>query len=160
MKYFIPEVFIAIGVSILAIMLVAFLFDPVKKILCNKTIWGPGLLGVVASLARRIFRSVRIRRAPPLIIGSVMKKKKLPRVHRRKLIPFKWLGTVLCTIGIALTSFNIYPLNIFVMFVGTMIWFIVGTLQKDWPLATGELISVILYFSGILFFIINIFIRQ
>lgn len=89
-----------------------------------------------------------------------MKKKKLPRVHRRKLIPFKWLGTVLCTIGIALTSFNIYPLNIFVMFVGTMIWFIVGTLQKDWPLATGELISVVLYFSGILFFIINIFIRQ
>lgn len=89
-----------------------------------------------------------------------MEKRKLPRVHRRKLIPFKWIGTALCTIGIALTSFNIYPLNIFVMFVGTMIWFIVGSLQKDWPLATGELISVVLYFLGIVFLIVNIFIGQ
>jgi predicted anti-sigma-YlaC factor YlaD len=84
-------------------------------------------------------------------------KKKIKRVHRRKLIPFKWLGTILCTIGIALTSFNIYPLNIFIMFVGTGIWCAVGTLQKDWPLATGELISVILYASGIVFFIASLF---
>lgn len=85
-----------------------------------------------------------------------MSKKKLPRVHRRKLIPFKWIGTVLCTVGIALTSFNVYPLNIFVMFVGTAIWFAVGALQKDWPLATGEFISVILYASGIVFFLAGI----
>jgi len=83
--------------------------------------------------------------------------KKIKRVHRRKLIPFKWLGTILCTIGIALTSFNVYPVNIFVMFVGTGIWFVVGTLQKDWPLATGELISVMLYALGIVFFIAKIF---
>ena len=45
------------------------------------------------------------------------------------------------------------------MFFGTMIWFIVGMLQKDWPLASGELISVILYLSGIVFFAINILLR-
>jgi len=86
-----------------------------------------------------------------------MKHKTIKRVHRRKLIPFKWLGTILCTIGIALTSFNVYPANIFIMFVGTTIWFTVGTLQKDWPLATGELISVVLYFSGIIFFVASLF---
>lgn len=86
-----------------------------------------------------------------------MKKRKLPRrVHRRKLIPMKWLGTVLCTVGIALTSFNIYPANIFIMFVGTGIWFVAGMLQKDWPLATGELISVVLYGTGIIYLIWNI----
>ena len=85
-----------------------------------------------------------------------MKNKRKIKIHRRKLIPFKWIGTILCTIGIALTSFNLYPLNILVMFFGTMIWFIVGMLQKDWPLASGELISVILYFSGIIFFTVNI----
>lgn len=85
-----------------------------------------------------------------------MRKKPSRRVHRRKLIPMKWLGTVLCTLGIALTSFNIYPANIFIMFVGTAIWFVAGMLQNDWPLATGEFISVVLYASGILFFVINL----
>jgi hypothetical protein len=78
------------------------------------------------------------------------------RVHRRKLIPLKWIGTILCTIGIALTSFNVYPLNIFIMFIGTGIWFTAGMLQRDWPLASGELISLILYFLGIITYGINI----
>lgn len=79
----------------------------------------------------------------------------IKRVHRRKLIPLKWTGTVLCTIGIALTSFNLYPFNIFIMFVGTGIWFTAGMLQKDWPLASGELISLILYFLGIIAYSLN-----
>jgi len=78
--------------------------------------------------------------------------KKPRRIHRKKLIPLKWLGTALCTVGITLTSFNIYPLNIFIMFVGTAIWLAAGILQRDWPLASGELISVILYASGIIFY--------
>lgn len=85
-----------------------------------------------------------------------MQNRKPRRVHRRKLIPIKWLGTILCTAGISLTSFNVYPLNIFVMFVGTGIWFVAGTLQKDWPLASGELISLVLYGSGIAFFLFTI----
>jgi len=81
------------------------------------------------------------------------------RVHRKKLIPVKWTGTVLCTFGITLTSFNVYPLNIFVMFIGTGIWFVAGMLQKDWPLASGELISLVLYGSGISFFLFQMFFR-
>lgn len=78
---------------------------------------------------------------------------KAKRISRKKLVPVKWVGTLLCTIGIALTSFNIYPLNIFVMFFGTGIWFTVGYLQRDWPLSAGELISLVLYGSGILIYL-------
>jgi predicted anti-sigma-YlaC factor YlaD len=81
------------------------------------------------------------------------KIKRKRRISRKKLVPVKWIGTFLCTIGIALTSFNVYPLNIFVMFVGTGIWFGVGYLQRDWPLSAGELISLVLYGSGILMFL-------
>ena len=83
-----------------------------------------------------------------------MKKK---RIHRRKLIPLKWAGTILCIIGIALTSFNVYPLNIFIMFIGTGIWLLAGILQRDWPLAAGELVSIVLYMAGIFFFIVQSF---
>jgi predicted anti-sigma-YlaC factor YlaD len=82
------------------------------------------------------------------------------RIHRRKLIPVKWTGTALCTIGIALTSFNVYPWNIFVMFVGTAIWLTAGVLQKDWPLASGEMISLTLYGFGIIFFVLGIYTSQ
>jgi len=77
------------------------------------------------------------------------------RIYRKRLVPFKWIGTVLCTIGIALTSFNVYPLNIFVMFVGTGIWFAMGYLQRDWALSAGELISLFLYGSGIIVVLYN-----
>ena len=59
---------------------------------------------------------------------------------------------MLCTVGIALTSFNVFPLNITVMFVGTAIWCVAGMLQRDWPLASGELISLTLYAAGLVAF--------
>ena len=82
-------------------------------------------------------------------------QRKVRRVHRKKLIPIKWLGTVLCTVGIALTSFNVFPLNITVMFVGTAIWCAAGILQRDWPLASGEIVSILLYGSGIVFYTVQ-----
>jgi hypothetical protein len=41
------------------------------------------------------------------------------------------------------------------MFIGTGTWFTAGMLQRDWPLASGELISLILYFLGIIAYGIN-----
>jgi hypothetical protein len=73
--------------------------------------------------------------------------------NKKYLFWLKWAGTILCTIGISLTSFNKYPYNIFVLFVGTAAWLIAGVVQKDWALAAGELVSIILYISGITLFI-------
>lgn len=60
----------------------------------------------------------------------------------------KWLGTILCLLGIGLTSFNIYPLNIFLSLVGSGLWTYAGYLQKDNPLFLVEFVAVIMYVSG------------
>jgi hypothetical protein len=61
----------------------------------------------------------------------------------------KWLGTILCLLGIALTSFNVYPLNILFGFVGSALWTYAGYLQRDPPLLIVELVAVILYAAGL-----------
>jgi hypothetical protein len=61
----------------------------------------------------------------------------------------KWTGTILCLIGIALTSFNVYPLNILFGFIGSALWTYAGVLQRDIPLILVEAVAVALYFAGL-----------
>ena len=72
-----------------------------------------------------------------------------------QLILMKWLGTVLCLIGIALTSFNIYPANILFGMVGSGIWTLAGVLQNDAPLVLVEAVATVLYLFGVVLYIIN-----
>ena len=67
-----------------------------------------------------------------------------------KILIIKWLGTILCLIGIALTSFNIYPINIVLSLVGSVLWTFAGWAQKDTPLFLVELVAVIFYVAGII----------
>jgi hypothetical protein len=69
------------------------------------------------------------------------------------LIIIKWLGTILCLIGIALTSFNIYPLNILFGLVGSVLWTLAGFMQRDIPLLLVEFVAVVLYFGGIVSYV-------
>lgn len=62
----------------------------------------------------------------------------------------KWSGTILCLIGIGLTSFNIYPLNIFFSLIGSALWTVAGLLQKDVPLFLVELVAVLFYIAGVI----------
>jgi len=61
---------------------------------------------------------------------------------------FKWLATCLCLIGIALTSFNIYPLNIIFSAIGSAMWAWAGWKQRDNPLLIVEAVAVFFYASG------------
>ena len=61
----------------------------------------------------------------------------------------KWLGTILCLIGIALTSANIYPANIFYGLVGSAIWAFAGIWQRDIPLFLVEAVAVAFYIAGV-----------
>lgn len=65
----------------------------------------------------------------------------------------KWTGTALCLLGIFFTSYDIYPINIILGFVGSAIWTYAGFLQKDSPLIMVEGVAVALYFSGIIHWI-------
>lgn len=62
----------------------------------------------------------------------------------------KWSGTVLCLVGIALTSLNIYPVNLFFGFTGSLLWAIAGLKQKDYALFVVEFVAVLMYFYGII----------
>jgi drug/metabolite transporter (DMT)-like permease len=60
----------------------------------------------------------------------------------------KWIGTTLCLIGIFLTSFNIFPLNIYFGLLGSAVWALVGIYQEDIPLFVVEFVAVLFYVAG------------
>jgi hypothetical protein len=61
---------------------------------------------------------------------------------------FKWFATCLCLVGIALTSYNIYPMNIVLSAVGSGLWAWAGWKQRDNPLLIVEAVAVFFYASG------------
>ena len=62
----------------------------------------------------------------------------------------KWTGTILCLIGIYLTSLNIYPLNLAFGLIGSFLWTIEGLIAKDYALFTVEAVAVAMYLNGII----------
>jgi hypothetical protein len=62
----------------------------------------------------------------------------------------KWLGTILCLIGIALTSLNIFPLNLWFGFIGSLLWTVAGHRDKDYALFTVEAVAVLMYLGGLI----------
>ena len=75
-------------------------------------------------------------------------------MHKKqaKMLAIKWLGTILCLSGIGLTSFNIYPINILLSLVGSVLWTLAGWIQKDIPLFLVEIVAVIFYVAGVIAF--------
>lgn len=61
----------------------------------------------------------------------------------------KWIGTGLCLIGIALTSLNIYPLNLVFGLIGSFIWTVEGLASRDYALFTVEAVAVLMYMAGL-----------
>jgi hypothetical protein len=62
----------------------------------------------------------------------------------------KWTGTILCLIGIGLTSLNIFPLNLYFGLIGSGLWAWSGVQQKDWALFVVEFVAVAMYFGGLI----------
>ena len=62
---------------------------------------------------------------------------------------FEWLCTAVLIIGVALTSYNVYPLNIWISCLGNLGWFALGILWRKWSLIIVQLIVTIIYVAGI-----------
>ena len=62
----------------------------------------------------------------------------------------KWIGTILCLVGIALTSANIYPSNLFYGLAGSAVWAFAGIYQRDIPLFLVEFVAVAIYVIGVI----------
>jgi len=62
----------------------------------------------------------------------------------------KWTATILCLLGIALTSLNEYPSNLWFGLVGSGLWAYAGIQQKDMALFVVEAVAVGMYLMGLI----------
>lgn len=67
----------------------------------------------------------------------------------------KWSGTILCLIGIGLTSLNIYPANVLFGLIGSGLWTYAGWQQNDIPLFLVEFVATVMYLAGTYLYIYN-----
>ena len=62
----------------------------------------------------------------------------------------KWVSSVFIIVGMALTSANIFPMNIIVHGIGVTGWLIVGMLWHDRALIFLNAVAIFVYASGLL----------
>ena len=61
----------------------------------------------------------------------------------------EWGSTAILIVGVALTAYNIYPLNIWFSLAGNFGWFIVGWMWKKYSLMVIQIIISIIYIMGV-----------
>lgn len=61
----------------------------------------------------------------------------------------EWGSTAILIVGVALTAYNIYPLNIWFSLAGNFGWFIVGLMWKKYSLMVIQIVVSIIYIMGV-----------
>ena len=61
----------------------------------------------------------------------------------------EWAATILLIVGVALTSWNIYPLNIYVSLAGNFAWLLVALVWRKWSLITIQFVIILIYIAGV-----------
>jgi len=66
-------------------------------------------------------------------------------------IPFwvEWISTAILIVGVALTAWNIYPLNVYFSLAGNLGWAIIGVMWRKWSLITIQFVVTIIYVGGL-----------
>ncbi len=64
-------------------------------------------------------------------------------------IAIEVIATITLIVGVALTSYNMYPMNIYVSLAGNLLWLIMGILWRKWSLITIQIFISIIYTMGI-----------
>jgi len=62
---------------------------------------------------------------------------------------FEWTCTALLIAGVILTSFNIYPLNLYVLLVGNGVWMILAWIWRKYSLLVVQTVITLIYVVGI-----------
>ena len=62
----------------------------------------------------------------------------------------KWFGSILLLIGLCFTSFNIYPLNLYFMLIGSAVWVSVGYIWKDGSIILLNVVGFIITLVGLI----------
>jgi len=67
----------------------------------------------------------------------------------------EWSSTAVLLVGVALTAFNIYPSNIYLSFIGNLMWMATGIVWKKWSLVVVEAIICAIYIVGFIRYVIG-----
>lgn len=62
----------------------------------------------------------------------------------------EWISTAVLIIGVALTAYNVYPLNIWLSLLGNIGWFVIGWIWKKYSLLTIQVVISIIYILGLM----------
>jgi hypothetical protein len=62
----------------------------------------------------------------------------------------EWTATTVLIASVALTSFNIYPANVFVGLLGNLGWLAVAVVWRKWSLLVVQLVITFIYLSGVI----------
>jgi hypothetical protein len=63
---------------------------------------------------------------------------------------FEWSSTVILLAGVVLTSFNVYPANIWFLLIGNIGWIALGWIWRKWSLIILQTIITVIYIAGII----------
>jgi hypothetical protein len=63
---------------------------------------------------------------------------------------FEWVSTLILLVGAALTSLNIYPMNVFLSLVGNLGWFVVAVSWRKPSLIVIQLVVTVIYVAGLI----------
>jgi hypothetical protein len=61
----------------------------------------------------------------------------------------EWSATVTLILGVALTSWNVYPANIYMSTVGNFLWLLMALYWRKWSLITIQVFIILIYAGGI-----------
>ncbi len=62
----------------------------------------------------------------------------------------EWLSTAILIVGVALTAWNIYPLNVSFSLAGNLGWAIIGFMWQKWSLITIQIVVTVIYIAGLM----------
>lgn len=62
----------------------------------------------------------------------------------------EWVSTGILLVGVTLTSFNIYPANVYLSLLGNFGWLFVACAWRKWSIITVQAVITIIYIVGII----------
>lgn len=70
-------------------------------------------------------------------------------ITRDRVFWMEWLSTLVLIVGVVLTSFNIFPINIYFSLAGNAGWAVVSIVWKKWSLLVIQTVVTVIYTIGI-----------
>lgn len=61
----------------------------------------------------------------------------------------EWAATITLIVAVALTSWNVYPLNIYMSALGNFLWLLMALHWKKWSLITIQIFILFIYGAGV-----------